>query len=517
MRRILSNQNFIFMLVFLVGAGVTWFCGVYSAFHVSNNDFWTLVFYGRHMTWENWGSLYNGFYPVGYAFLVGQFPYTYVIQLSYLLNALLSGLFVASVSMLVGAKRFMPATLLAFLISLSHPLVYQYSNTPGPDMGTAAFPAFSIYLLWKNALSDGDDSISNWCAFLIGLSLGMGFLWRTHVIVIALLILVLSILFRRIRSGSSIALMTAAFLGLVSIQIAVDLLSGHRPFETAQMFNIYKLLYGLNWTQTPSPDEIAGFSIWSTIWKDPGFVVSTAFPYYRYLVSFAWPGLLCFFLSPKGTLREFSLFSLLAIVIYSIPLSISDSPRAPLAVMALYLSLIALIFAALVERIRYFLPRLKPPLVWGTCIILIFCALPIYRWTALDWTFIAENRMTHRVFVGIEQVLASHGMTSPDQVFSIKVQYYIPGLPPYTTRQFSTWSNDWVWGYREEYPPLSNESWEMFKQTCLEQEVEFLVISPPPADQGGFFTVIYEDKFDDDVMGLEFIAARANMRIYQFK
>jgi len=517
MCRLLSGQNSLFVAIFLIGASVTALSGVYSGFHVSSNDFWTLLYYGRHMTWEYKESLYNGFYPFGYAFLIGQLPYTYAIQLSYLINALLSGLLAASVSTLVSAKRFLPATLLAVAISLTQPLVHQYSNTPGPDMGTAAFPAFAIYLLWKDALAGREEPVSYSCAVLVGASLGLGFLWRTHVLVLAVIVLTLAILFRRVRSGKTITLMIGAFIVLASLQVAVDLLSGHRAFETAQLFNVYKFLYGLDWVQPPTPEQIAKLSIIEIFWNDPRFVINSALPYFQYLVSFAWPGVICLLVSPKGALRGFAFFSILAIFFYSLPLSISDSPRAPLAISSLNLSAAALIFAASMERLRSFLSTPKSAPIWGTILILVFSALPLYRWIVLDWTFLQENRMTHRVFTGIEQVLLSHGMKSPDEVFSNKLQFYVPSRPPFTPRQLSDWYNDWVWGYREEYPSIANESWEAFRASCLEQGIKFIVISPLAVEQGEFFAVIYEDKFDDDLVGLEFITARANMRIYRFK
>lgn len=517
MRGLSSAPNKFFAAVFILGAGVTALSGVYSGFHVSSNDFWTLLYYGRHMTWENRESLYNGFYPFGYAFLIGQMPYTYAIQLSYLLNALLSGLFAASVSALVSQRRFLPATLLACVLSLTQPLIHQYSNTPGPDIGTAAFPAVAIYLLWKDALAGREGPVSNSSAALIGASLGLGFLWRTHVLVLAVIVLILAVFLRRVRSGYSITLMAGTFLAFASLQVAVDLLSGHRAFETAQLFNVYKFLYGLDWVQPPTPEQISKLSLFEIFRKDPRLVFDSALPYFQYLVSYAWPGVICLLVSPRGALRGFAFFSVLAVVLYSLPLSLSDSPRALLPVIPLTLSAAALFFTALMERLRPFLSTSKSALIWGTVLILVFSAAPVYRWGVHDWTFLKDIRAAHRVFKGIEQVLLSNGMKSPEEVFSNKYQFYIPSRPPFTPRQFSDWYNDWVWGYSEEYPPLANDSWDAFRQSCLEQGIKFIVLSPSAVEQGEFFAAIYEDNFDDDLVGLEFITARANMRIYRFK
>lgn len=49
MRKFFANPYSQFALFFFLGAGVTFFSGVYSGFHVQSNDFWSSVFYGRNM------------------------------------------------------------------------------------------------------------------------------------------------------------------------------------------------------------------------------------------------------------------------------------------------------------------------------------------------------------------------------------------------------------------------------------------------------------------------------------
>jgi hypothetical protein len=510
-------QPLLFFILFVVGAVTTALGGYYSGFHVSGNDFWTLVFYGRQMSLAQPGSFYNGFYPFGYALLLGQLPYTYVVQLSYLINALLTGLFVASVATLVASARYLPAALAAVFASLLHPLAFQYSNTPGPDIGAAAFPALAVYLMWRDAFGKETAVCSRGTSAVIGLALGLGFLWRTHVIVFSGLALVLGVVFRRIRPGHPLLIMLAACLGIVSLQVAVDLLSGHRPFETAQMFNIYKLLYGLNWNQDPSPAAISGFSFWQVFSSQPQFVFDAVFPYLKHMLSFALPGAVCALLAPKGPLRSYAAFSTLVMALYAVPLSVSDSSRAPLAILPLHLSSLSLIVLAVSQRVRRHFPTRRFASMAAILLLAVFGVPALRDWGGFAWRFIDENRMTQRVFRGIDQVLLSNGMKSPDEVFSNKAQLYMPSRPPFTPRQYSEWYDDWVWGYAERYPPLPRDSWEAFRRSCLDQGIRFIVLSPLAGEQADFFVEIYEDQFDDDLVGLEFLAARANMRIYRFK
>jgi hypothetical protein len=515
MRKFFSNPYAHFALFFVLGTGVTFFSGLYTGFHVQSNDFWSSAFYGRNMSWSDMESLYNGYYPFGYALLIGLLPYTYVAQLAYIINALLAGLFTASVSSLISVRRFLPATLLAVALSISHRLIFLYANNPGPDMGSAAFPAFAAYLLWKDAFAEENKSQSNILPILIGATLGLGFLWRTHAIVLAILILIFAVIFRILPSWSAYVKMIAAFLVLVSMQVCVDLISGHQAFETAQTFNVYKFLYGINWTRTPTPQEIEQFSIIGLLLDKPLFVLNAMLPYLKYLLSFALPGVACFLIAPKGAVKNFALFSALCIAIYAVPLSLGDSPRAPLPILGLYLMSLAALFMVLTER----LTRLTPPARWMryavTLAVLLLFVPAIYGWINVDWAFIAKNKNSHRAFSAIERVLLARGMKSPNEVFSNKYQLYLPNRPPYLPRQIAPWSSDWFWGFAEQYPPLPNDSWESFRSACVRQGIKFLALSPSAAAQGDFFSAIYERKADNAEMGIKFLAEQVNMRIYE--
>ncbi|MBM3126309.1 MAG: hypothetical protein FJZ87_14780 [Chloroflexi bacterium] len=514
---IISDRRFQFLLVVLIGAAVTWISGVYSGFFVSLNDFWTVLYYGRHMTWAHKESLYNSFYPFGYAFIIGQLPYTYAIQLSYMVNALLTGLLLASVAMLVREGGFPSATVLAAGISIFQPLAFHYANTPGPDIGAAAFPAFAAYLLWRDGLVRPGKVETVQTSILIGASLGLGCLWRSHVIVLAAALLVFALLFRRHANTRVYVWMLVSFAFVLSIQVAVDLLSGHKPLETAQIFNVYKLFYGLDWANPPSREQLSRLSILNLLITDPGSVIRTIWPYFKYLAAFSLSGIVLWIVAIDSPLKQFASFSTWTILLYSVPLSFSDSPRAPLAVIGLTLVCAGLILVALYKRICTQFRVVRRPEVWVTMLALIVCVFPVVEWIKTDWTFLEGNRMGYRIFKDMEQILLKNGATSPDQVFSNRYSYYLPTRPPYTTRHFAYTSNQWLWGFEEEYPYIPNDSWENFRETCLEQGIQFLVITPFAADQAAFFGEIYENNFDGQALGVEFIAQRTTSRIFKFQ
>jgi hypothetical protein len=497
--------------------GITLLSGVYTHFHVAGNDFWSLLYYGRHISWDQKASLYNGFYPIGYAFLIGQLPFGYAIQLSYFMNALFAGFFVASICSLVYTSRSIPAILLAFAVSVSLPSIYIYSNTVGPDIGAAALTAFAIYLLWKAPLTINSQSDSTVNAILAGCALGLAVLCRNHTIVSSAIILAVyySIFGFRPHRGSLTTI--ASFLIVLSIQALANLLSGHGIFETAQNFNIYKFLKGVDWTYPPSPADIDKFSLFEVIRKNPQRILSTYLPWFRYFVSFAWPGVLCFLIAARGSrVSKYGLFAAVVTILYAIPVSLGDSLRGVVTIMSLFLSSLALSAGLLIERLKLLVKQIKwmPNLV--APMILALSLYPISLWVISDWSFLRENRAEHKVFTGIEQVLLARGMTSPEQVYADRYDFYFPNSPPYLPRQIGSFFYDWIWGYDHEYPPLPNESWEAFAKACSEQNVRFLVLSPNSGYRGDFFTRIYEGELDLKTLGLSFIAQRGKMRIYSF-
>lgn len=240
MQKTLGPSFKFFIIFFVFGAGLTFALGSYIQFHVVSNDFWNILYYGRHMSLSETGSLYNGFFPFGYALLIGQLPFTYVIPLSYTVNALLAGLFTASVSTLVASARSTFATAIAFFASIAAPYVFKNANTLSPDIGSVAFTAFAIYLLWRDRLGEKHQEPDDLRAILIGLSLGMAFLWRNHAIVSSVAVLFGYVILTGIRPLRPLVLILGAFIFIVSLQVIVNLVSGHGALETAQAFNIHK-------------------------------------------------------------------------------------------------------------------------------------------------------------------------------------------------------------------------------------------------------------------------------------
>lgn len=557
MKKILGANFKWFIFFFACGAGLTLALGWFIQFHAASNDFWNILYYGRNMTLAEPESLYNGFFPFGYALLIGQMPFTYALPLAYLLNALLTGLFTASVSTLISYTQSIPAAILAFFCSIAAPFVFQNANTLSPDIGSLAFTSFAVFLLWRGyfeiAFHHGDhrehrekllmtiapggvspprtaaehgekplktsvNSVPSVVdSLLIGTSLGLAFLWRTHAIVTAAAIFFGYFLLVGIRPIRSRALMVSAFVSLVLLQVIINLWSGHGFLETAQAFNIYKFFYGVDMTNPPTPAEMEKIPVIGMILDDPARTLELYIIPFKFLISFAWTSAACFLLSPRGKFSKYSLFSFLFILLYAIPVALGDSARAPLMLMGAYTSTLALLPVILSEQAnKYF-----GPIKWSNGIVLIlFVAAGMktfYWWALQDIDFVRANRAERKSLVVIEQTLLLSGMKSPTEAFADRYDFYTPNTMPYRSRQIGNWSEDWVWGFSDEFPPLPNDSWESFAKACKEQGIRFLLLSPNSSYRGDFFPPIYDGEVEPETVGLKYIGQRGKIRIYEFK
>ncbi|MCQ3939168.1 MAG: hypothetical protein DPW18_19295 [Chloroflexi bacterium] len=539
MKKILGPHFRLFLLFFAVGAGLTFAIGNSIQFHALSNDYWNILYYGRRMTLAQPESLYNGFYPFGYAFLIGQMPFTYVLPLSYLLNALLAGLLVASVSTLVSCARSVPATLVAFYSSIAAPFVFQNANTLSPDIGAAAFTAFAVFLLCRDwfdpvpqdvSRSGGTHPLQGQVAavhdlqaldarfILAGISLGLSFLWRTHAAVSIVAVAVGYILLKGLHPTRPRLWMAASLAAVAGLQAVVNLISGHGAFETGQAFNLYKFFYGMDMTNPLTPADLEGFSLFQTIAEDPARAFGLYKPFFLYFISHIWAAALAFLLSPKGRYARFSLFSLVFIVLYAIPISLSDSARSPVILMSVYLPSAAVLLATLTDLGKKHVRFSSRWVEWGIAVLFIAAGFRVfYRWAEYDIGLIRAAYAERKVLSVIEQTLRSNGMTSPTEIFADRYDFYTPTTMPYRSRQIGNWSAGWVWGYAEEFPAIPNDSWEAFASACREQGIRFLVLSQNSHYRGEIFPPLYNDEVDLEALGLRFIGQRGKMRLYAFQ
>lgn len=472
-------------------------------FPVIENDFWGVLYYGQHLTWADKASLYNGFFPIGYAFLLRLLPYEQVIPWAFLFNLLFGALFAASVTCLVASfdRRTVWAAA-AFALAVSYPTVFRYSLVIGADMGAASLAMLAVFFLWKDPLS-GKESDTRFQPLLAGALLGLSTLWRGHLVVFSLAVIFSFWLFQK-PSFAYLWKLLAAFLVAASIQAIVNLLSGHSPLETAQAFNIYKTFHNVDWRNPPSDEQIAQFSLFDLIARRPQLFLARYKILLAPLLPLSLPSIFLLLVSKNAVLTRFAKFSALSIVLYSLPVALGDSPRAPLPLAGLFLPSVVFLWMALLERFRTFARFLAPAAV------ILFAAALLLLWSR-NAAFFRETRKADDVPRRVERILLRAGLHTPRQVFTDRYNLYFH-IPPYEPRYNGGWGIYSLWGYEQENPELPMTSFEEFRAACAEQGIQYLVLSPKADTLSDF---LYETYLANGNDFIELIGTSGNLKIFR--
>ncbi len=502
----------IFPGAFLVASGLFFLFSWRTAFHVTYNDFWGILFYARQLNWQEKASLYNGFYPIGYALLLRLLPYGLVIQGITLINVTFGGLFSAAATGLVRRAGSLWIALLVFAFSVSYPLGVEYASSVAPEIGCAAFTALAVFLLWDDLLAPAGRPASIWKLTLAGALLGLATLWRSHTLASSLAIVAAYLfLVSETPLKGKIGLL-AGFLALGSVQVGVNLFSGHGPLETAQSFNLYKLFNLVDWRRMPSPAEVASFSLWKTFLASPSSVLLVYFPWFFQVLAYALPAVLGWISFPKSVYRRFWLFTALGITAYALIVAWGASRRAPLVISSL-----ALVSAAFwcVEFLAFV--RRKAPawlkLAHFGLVTLSLLALSGLTWVNLD--YLNFSRAQDENIRGLTEILLKAGLKSPEEVFTDSFAVYFPGLPPYAPRAFGGWNEVYLWKYNQVYPLLPFDSAAAFDQACQAQGIRFLILTPKSAESADFLFRLYSTGQVDGLDNFELLRKFGNFKIFR--
>ncbi len=500
-----SRREPVFLPAFLLSSLLFAAIAILLRFPVIENDFWGVLYYGRRLTWADTASLYNGFFPIGYAFLLRLLPYAQVIPWASIINVFFGAALVAAVTRLVSAFDQRKAWVVAaFVLSVSYPMVFRYTLVIGADMGAASMAALAILALWKDPLA-GRESETRFQPFLAGGLLGLSTLWRGHLAVFSLVVILGFWLFQR-PSFAYLWRLLAAFLVVASIQAITNLLSGHGPLETAQAFNIYKTFHDVDWRNPPPEEQIAQFSLLDFALRHPQRFLTR----YGVLLSPHLPlvlsSLFLLFIPKNPVLKRFAKFSTLTILLYSLPVALGGSPRSTLPLAGPFLVCVMFLWMALLDRFRTF-PRFLVPVT-----ALLFAASLSLLWPR-NAEFLRETRKADDVPRRVERILLRAGLGSPRQVFTDRFNLYFH-VPPYEPRYNGGWGLYSLWGYEQENPELPMTSFEAFAASCEEQGIQYLVLSPKASTLSDF---LYEIYASDESEFFELLGTSGNLKIFRFK
>lgn len=467
--------------------------GIATGFHVGLNDFWGLLYYGRSLDQAPPESLYNAFYPVGYAALLHFAPDGRGILAAYLMNALGLALLVGSVGWWLGETYGPKVAVVAALAVCAVPVLFQNAVTPGPDMAAAGLTALAVAVAANVApvfpIAEAGSRVGKALLVGAGICLGLSTLLRSHCLVSSLAVLLLLLIVRSTDRWRSSFWVAAPLVLLYSLQVWIHLASGHGAFETGQHFNVYRLNHNIDWYDPPR--EVPS-TLWTIIADDP---LRFGWSYAKSLVKlmvYALPATLGLVLCRGESARRFCGAAAVAFVVYSVPVALGSSPRAvlPLAILVVAPAMMVLFDVAATMGAPRAGRSLGSSFSWKIGLFVVGLVGVVWG-VSRNVEFVSALRNDARAFRSVESLLRDAGLKESTEVFTDSFDLYFPAS---STRPLSNggWGRYSLWGFDEQHPNLAVSSAAAFMDSAREQGVRFLVLTRSVDALAPFFGDVYE-------------------------
>ncbi|MBN8221244.1 MAG: glycosyltransferase family 39 protein [Spirochaetes bacterium] len=465
--------------IICLGWSVSWY--------MQHNDVWGIAYYAQKMTFEDLPSLYNKFYPLGYALFLKSVPINQIELSCYILNALFVTLIVLQISrILLPAVTKRWAVILAALSYFLLPLHFKYAVTPSPDGPASAFIAIAATLIFKWNFFD-DDKGRFWRAGVTGLAFGGAALFRYHTQSVFAITLLFFLLTKRRRSVAIIAPMIGGFMIATLPQSIVSMLAGQMPFQSDFKIMVYRVIHGLNFLDHPTELNLSLFEI---LTRNPGKTVIIWLQGLPGILIYALPAILLRSVTKEARYARFCKFSAFVILLYAVPLALGGSERSPLA--------ISIFCAAPLGGLLIWLRQLYKGRMFSAKALAMSTAMVLLVSIVL---FIDVNRMrslqlglklSRNIFDFLSE---SAGQNSLRESFTDDLFLYYPGHPPYTPRNPGGWAAYGLRGYEKEFPRIPLDSYSIFREEALRQGIKYLILSPLSRTFTRYFFELYVTGF----------------------
>jgi hypothetical protein len=294
------------------------------------------------------------------------------------------------------ALGILPSLVAAILVFLC-PQIFDYLYTPGADSGAMVFFTVGTYVLLLALLA---PMPRRWWYVLAGGLLGMAALWRYHALLAGVFLLAAaSLAYRKRIAGVLLALASCALV--YGCQIAVNVLSGHSPFQTYQAFNIYQHMHPVNWYRTAEIPSLG--TPLSIVLSNPSAFLSAYFASFAsHLSDLSVPLIFCFF-SKNSQLKRPATLWLCFCLLYGGVMATADSGRAVLLGLPVSLTfLVVSVHALLRDRLR----SVATPALWPRPVACVLLAILVGACATKDITTVASWRTVSQNYRAIEQALA---------------------------------------------------------------------------------------------------------------
>jgi len=441
-----------------------------SHFAILSNDVFPLRWQAERLSFAHPETFYNGFFPIGYplALRLAEVTGNPVLTLLLVQIALASLYAILSWRLL---RQVLPenASLIALPFVLFAPQVVRPMLSPTPDFLAALAVLWGFVLLLS--------SRGNRAVLFAGAAFGIGYLFRSHIVVLAcaILLVLLGMERKNLRTVFSFVL---GVLPFILLQGLVQVWSGHGFFENAQVFNVWKTIHGMDWN---NPPDLRGKTVLSIILDNPIDFLHACFNGLIDRAAFILP-LLIFLIVQARTGRGRRTWAIVVAgsFLYLVITSAGSSPR-DVAVLIPVVALCAMyIVQVLLERSR---------LLQRTGLVLAIIILSIM--VGLGGLFYFSNVSRGRIerYAELEDRLGVHSEADAEHIYSDDFDLYFPGLRYTTPRQSGGWPEIGLPGYLAMYPHISDFPAKAEHADLVQNGIEYAIYRIPPYDGRGYATV----------------------------
>jgi hypothetical protein len=437
---------------------------ILSRFAILSNDSFPLGWQAEHLSISDPASFYNGFFPIGYALLLrvaGVFgdPYLLLEVLQIVLAIFyIKKLWAFTRSFIVFAAAIIAIPLVAF-----SPQVIFAACSAVPDFFAALFAVFAYVEIIKNERRSD---------VFAGLYLGLGVLFREHVLVLLIAVTIALILVQR-RAGlrRSLTILGIAIL-FFGVQGIVQRWSGHGFFENDQAFNLWKSMHGIDWTNPPTDFHSGLFQI---ILSEPQLFLQTYVGLFVNALYLIIPLLLFLFVqnrTSKGLYPKNLEVLAIAALLYLLVTTAGGSARSDMLVLPIVVVCIFKLIQDVGGR------RIFSRIHWAfTCsVALVLVAFTIMVFGALR----AAKRVNE--YDELQHTLGIQSVAQARTIFTDDFALSFPSLVNAIPRTSGGWGEIGLPEYLHANPHIPDTSANVVYSALKENGIQYIVIRNPPID-----------------------------------
>jgi len=441
----------------------------HSRFAMLSNDVFPLRWQAEHLSLYHPETFFDGFFPIGYPLLLRVMSLTgNPVLASLLLHIAFAAFYVVLVRRLLPAILDSAAALVALPLVLFTPQIAGNVLSVTPDF-PAAFCVVAAFFLFTR----GDTGRN---IFLAGVCMGAGYLFRTHVIILAVSFALAVLLLEKSHRLRTVFWFCVGVLPFVIAQGLLQVWSGHGFFENAQAFNIWRTMYGMDWNNPPA---LGGASVLDVIREHPQVFFAA---YWGAIVQGSLYLLPCLIAMPflwvkrRNLPHRMLMVFTIAALFYLILTAIGGSPRNVALVIPILVAdtifVIGLAFARVHDARKQAFALVLAVLLWCSGIIGIF---------------IFSNRSTRRVrdYTNDERLLNVQSKADALKVYTDDFDFYFPGLRYETPRESGGWPEAGLPHYIEEFPHIRDSSARVLHDDLVKSGVHWAMFRIPPYDGRG--------------------------------